>query len=121
MRQQQKESSGGYRMKTEEKARVISALMGIAEVFNEPMGDKRMVGYLAALEHLDENQILMAIRLHLKDSKFFPKPAELLDAARSNIRYFHKEKEIDGDLTTPEQREYCIEYAAKFKKRMGWL
>ena len=106
-------------MEQQDKGKVITALLGMAEVFNEPMTNKRVEGYLAALDPLDANQALMAMRVCLRGSKFFPKPAELLETARSNTRGLPSAEEAEIN-DTPKQREAAFQHIDDYKRKKGW-
>ncbi len=59
-------------------ARVLAVL---AETFNETVSDLRADGYMMGLNDLTIDQVESAARLALKESKFFPRPAELRELA----------------------------------------
>lgn len=53
------------------------ALFAMAETFNEPMSKLRAEGYFDALSDLPLELVNAAVRLSLRQCKFFPKPIEL--------------------------------------------
>lgn len=66
------------------------ALFALGETFNEPVSEIRAEGYFSALMEFPLADVTSAIRHALKASKFFPKPAELLE-------FIHGDKEAEAD------------------------
>lgn len=108
-------------MNSKDQGIVVTALLGLAAVFNEPMGDKRITGYLADLDRLDGNQVMIAMRLHLSNGGKMPESKALVFFAKSISRGIPESQEPkQGEITSKEQRDYCLDYAANWKKEMGW-
>ena len=55
----------------------IGALLGLGELFNETLSERRQEAYFSALSDLPMDRILGAITHAARACKFFPKPAEL--------------------------------------------
>ncbi len=53
------------------------SIHALAETFREPMTALRMEGYFDALKDLSIEHVSAAVRLALRQCKFFPKPVEL--------------------------------------------
>lgn len=53
------------------------AMHVLGETFNEPISDIRIEGYFDALQDFSIEQVNVAVRLALRDCRFFPKPVEL--------------------------------------------
>lgn len=60
-------------------------LFGLGEVYGEALSKPRMDAYFAALSDLTIEQFDSAASHLMRSSKFFPRPAEILEAARGNI------------------------------------
>lgn len=54
-------------------------MTGLAEVFAEPMSAMRVAGYFGALKPFDLADVTRAINQALRECRFFPKPAELIE------------------------------------------
>lgn len=59
--------------------RFSELMLALSETFNEPFSETRAGLYLDALSNLSIEQVEQAVRLSLRRSKFFPRPAELLE------------------------------------------
>lgn len=59
--------------------RFSELLLALSETFKEPISETRAGLYFDALSDLSIEQLEQAVRLALRRSKFFPRPAELLD------------------------------------------
>lgn len=55
-------------------------LLGLGETYGESVSPARMEIYFAALSDLDLDEIRAAANVHVRMSKFFPRPAELREA-----------------------------------------
>jgi len=60
-------------------------MAGLAETFAEELSDARMAIYWGALEHLDIETVRAAANTIVRTSTFFPRPAEILNAAAGNV------------------------------------
>lgn len=60
-------------------------LFGLGEVYGESLSAPRIDAYFLALSDLTIEQVDAAVTNLMRSSKFFPRPAEILDAARGNI------------------------------------
>src|SRR5690606_33933929 len=56
-----------------------SLMLALSETFNEPVSETRAGMYFDALSELTIQEVEQAMRLSLRRSKFFPRPAELLE------------------------------------------
>lgn len=57
--------------------RVIDMLAALAEVLGVEMSPERLIGYVAALDDLSDEQIALACNRASRECQFFPRPAEL--------------------------------------------
>jgi hypothetical protein len=48
-----------------------------AEVFNEPITAVRIAAYFEALEDMDVGDVVGALKYAMRESKFFPRPADI--------------------------------------------
>lgn len=55
-------------------------LLGLGETYGEPVSEARMEIYFRALADLPLDAIRAAANVHVRTSKFFPRPAELREA-----------------------------------------
>jgi hypothetical protein len=55
-------------------------MLGLGEVYGEPVSDARMEIYFGALADLELDEIQQAATAHVRLHKFFPRPSELRDA-----------------------------------------
>lgn len=67
-------------MTNQDRQEFATLLLGLGETYGEPVSDPRMEVYFRALSDLDLGDIREAANLHVRTSKFFPKPAELREA-----------------------------------------
>jgi hypothetical protein len=65
-----------------EKERFVVGLRALASTFRTELTDATIEGYWMALEELELVHVGMALRRALKESRFFPPPAELLGFGR---------------------------------------
>ena len=63
-----------------DRAPFAELMIGVGEVYGEPVSDARMELYYRALEDLSLDEIRAAANAHVRGSRFFPKPAELREA-----------------------------------------
>lgn len=56
------------------------AMFTLGETFNEPISDVKVEAYFDALGEFDVTQVLPAMKATLRKSKFFPRPADLIEA-----------------------------------------
>lgn len=64
-------------MTRDDSAAFAALMLGLGEVYGEPVSDVRMEIYFAALADLDIETVRAAATAHVRLSKFFPRPAEL--------------------------------------------
>jgi len=64
-------------MTVDDRPRLARILAVLGETFNEPVSDIRAEGYLMGLNDLSIEQVEQGARRALKESKFFPRPAEI--------------------------------------------
>ena len=57
-------------------------LAGLAEIFGETLSKAKVLGYFDALADLTLDEARAAIRATARTCRFFPKPAELIEAVR---------------------------------------
>lgn len=69
-------------MKADYAVRFATALGVLGDVFNEPVTDIRTEAYFAALEDLDGEAVLKAMHDCTRESKFFPRPAEIRERVK---------------------------------------
>lgn len=72
-------------MTESDRAEFSKILFGLGEVYGEALSAPRIGAYFAALSDLTIEQFDAAATSLMRSSKFFPRPAEILDAARGNI------------------------------------
>lgn len=60
-------------------------MLGLGETFGEPVSDARMEIYFAALADLDLDVVRVAVSSVVRGSTFFPRPAEIRNAAAGNV------------------------------------
>jgi hypothetical protein len=63
-----------------DRAAFAAFMLGLGEVYGEPVSDARMEIYFSALADLELEEIRQAATAHVKLTKFFPRPSELRDA-----------------------------------------
>ena len=68
-----------------EREAVVGALTVAAEIFGEAMTAARMEGYVAALDDLAGAQVIAAIAGLTRTSRYFPRPADIRDAAIGSV------------------------------------
>jgi hypothetical protein len=92
-------------------------LDGLAEVYGEDVGEMRKGIYLRAMQALDIRAIQYAAGEHVQRSKFFPKPAELLELGRMWKRPALAQPPERKMLETREQqKERMAESARRFRE-----
>lgn len=68
-----------------DRAEFSKIIYGLGEVYGEALSKPRIDAYFASLIDLTIEQFDAAATQLMRSSKFFPRPAEILDAARGNI------------------------------------
>lgn len=97
-------------MTEDNRARFAELMFGMGETFNEPVSSVRAGAYFDALSDLPIESVEQAVRLAVKQSKFFPKPVELrecitgnqTDEAATEWALFQREVSRTGYTRTPE-------------------
>lgn len=59
-------------------------LFTLAEAFNEPISDAKVEAYFGALSDLAVQDVTHAMRLALRNGKFFPRPADLRETVEGD-------------------------------------
>ena len=90
------------------KAEVAKTITALAAIYNEPMPEPRLEGYVLALSDMTLDMLSRGARVHLKSSRFFPTPAEIRAAARS--RDYDAERKL---LPEPELPDNVREFQLK--------
>lgn len=93
-----------------DRPRFAELMLGIGEVYGEPVSEIRMELYFSALEHLSLDAVRAAANAHVRTNKFFPKPAELLEAVhgsdedRADLAWVEMLREVRraGYIGTPQ-------------------
>lgn len=67
-------------MDRREQAEFAAALIGLAEIFDAELSPTKAEAYFLALEEHSLQDVLLAIKQAIKTCRFFPKPAELIEA-----------------------------------------
>lgn len=68
-------------MTGKDKSAFATLLFALGETFNETVSEARAQIYFRALKHLSLREVEAAMDVHVRTSQWFPKPAELLQAA----------------------------------------
>jgi hypothetical protein len=63
-----------------ERAEFATLMLGLGETYGEAVSDARMEIYFAALADFEMSAIRAALNVHVRTSKFFPRPAEIREA-----------------------------------------
>lgn len=63
----------------------MELMVGLGETYNEPVSDARMEIYFSAMSDFDIETVRAAANAHARNSKFFPKPAELRELVGGNV------------------------------------
>ena len=92
-------------MTQQDRPRFAELLVGIGETYGEPVSDARMEIYWRALEDLPFESVQRAAGVHVRTSKFFPKPVELREA-------------IEG--TTEDRAEVAWQAVVSLVRRHGY-
>ncbi len=71
-------------MTNSDRAGFAEFMLGLGETYNEPVSDARQEIYFAALADLPLEAIRHAATVHVRTSKFFPRPSELREAIVGN-------------------------------------
>ena len=74
-------------MTREERERVLTALVGTAEVYGRTMSEPAQRLYLAALDGFSAQQVVQALMRHIEDpehGQFMPKPADIVRQVRGD-------------------------------------
>ena len=116
--------------------RVAQALTAAAEIYGMEMTQIRMEGYLAALEDCKPDDIVIAITGLIKTCKFFPKPAEIIEAVRKEDGWNYydarhpkwdqlparNKKQDTPEMIENQKRvnEYVAQISQEFREKMGW-
>jgi hypothetical protein len=72
-------------MTEHDRGRFAELLLAIGETYSEPVSDARMEIYFRALSDLSLDDIRQAAHVHVKTQKFFPRPAELIEAVEGSV------------------------------------
>jgi len=72
-------------MTSDDRATFATEMTMLAEVFGEPLSEPRMRAYFAALEEHGITDVQAACRRAIKSSRFFPKPADLIELLSGNL------------------------------------
>lgn len=72
-------------MTESDRAEFGKILFGLGEIYGEALSAPRIDAYFAALSDLTIEQVDVAVTILMRSSKFFPRPAEIIDAARGNV------------------------------------
>lgn len=67
-------------MTDQDRGTFATLMLGLGETYGEPVSAARMEIYFAALADLELDAIREAATAHVRSSKFFPRPSELLEA-----------------------------------------
>lgn len=81
-------------------------MVGLGETYGEPVSDARMEIYFAALADLDLAAVRLAATVHVRTSKFFPRPAEI--------------RELVGG-TVEDRAEIAWAGVVNLVRKHGWL
>lgn len=116
--------------------KIIRALTGAAAIYNEPLKEDRMDGYLMILKDYNEDDVVDAIGKLMHSCKFFPKPAEIIEVVKDKTErsYYdsrHPKWEqlpaADPEPDTPEMiknrkqvNQQVDDICREFSKKMGW-
>lgn len=112
--------------------RIVKALTAAAVTLNEPMCQDRILGYLAALEGLKPDDVVIAIAGQIKTNKFFPRPADIIKAVNEKKKVdsydsrYPKFEQLEASEFDPSNEELAASKKAvddicrEFSKRMGW-
>src|SRR4051812_30643843 len=91
--------------KREEK-QFAALLFAMGEAYNESVSPERVELYCGAMDDLPSDRVMAAARAHLKNSKFFPKPADLRELVIGNVE---------------DQAEIAWTYVRREVRRVGWM
>lgn len=58
----------------------VELMLGLGETYGEPVSDARMEIYFKALSDMDLDDLRVSATMHVRGSKFFPRPVELREA-----------------------------------------
>jgi hypothetical protein len=72
-------------MTDQDRGAFAELMLGIGETFGEPVSDARMEIYFRALSDMTLEDVMAAAGLHVRTSKFFPRPAELREALHGSV------------------------------------
>lgn len=67
-------------MTAQDRERFATLMLGLGETYGEPVSEARMEIYFRALEDVDFAAVNAAANIHVRQSKFFPRPSELREA-----------------------------------------
>lgn len=95
-------------MNPEDRPAFAVLLYGLGEVYNESVSEDRAELYFIALEDLTLEQVRVAAKQFLKGKghQFFPKPADLIEAALGNV---------------DDQAETAWQHVLREIRRVGWV
>jgi hypothetical protein len=115
-------------MKREDSAAFATELTMLAEVFGEKFSEPRLRGYFAALQDYSLEDVQDACRRAIKTSRFFPKPADLLEMMQGNLddramyqwaQVMLKAKGQASEMDAVAER--AVELMGGWKEQIMWL
>ena len=101
--------------------RIAIALTALAEIHQRPISTVQLDLYVSILGSRPEELILKSIRILAAESKYFPKPAEIIAQARSIASEdLQRAPELMAPEMTEEQRVEAQRLIDYTKERLGW-
>lgn len=102
--------------------RVATALTALAEIYQRNLSQQMLEVYISILAKVDEEIIIKSLMELAKSSKYFPKPAEVLEQARILVReqQLRTPALMEGPEPNEQDRADIQQLINDTKEGLGW-